>query len=148
MEDYPFRLEYGTPNTMGIAGLAAGLAFIADQGGVTAIHAKEMELARVLWETLRGVDGLTLYCADSLERRTPVFAFNFEGVDPAQAGARLDVDYNIACRTGLHCAPLVHESLGTARDGAVRFSVGPLTTLADVEAGAKAVEDLMAEVRS
>lgn len=148
LDEYPFRLEYGTPNMMGIAGLFSSVAFIAEQGGVTAIHAKEMELARVLWKALRETDGVTLYCAESLEHRTPVFAFNFDGMDPAQAGTRLDVDYNVACRTGLHCAPLVHESIGTAPDGAVRCSVGPLTTLADVEAAAEAIKALMAEIRS
>jgi cysteine desulfurase / selenocysteine lyase len=147
LEDYPFRLEYGTANTLGIAGLHASLDLIAEQGGVTAIHAREMELARVLWEALRETDGVTLYCGGSLERRTPVFAFNFVGMDPAQAGSRLDVDHDIACRTGLHCAPLVHESIGTAPDGAIRFSVGALTTLADVEAGSEAVRAMAAEIR-
>ncbi len=146
LDEYPFRLEYGTPNMMGIAGLFSGIAFIADHGGVAKIHAEEMKLARVLWDALRETEGVTLYCADSLEHRTPVFSFNFDGVDPAQAGTRLDVDYSVACRTGLHCAPLVHKAIGTAPSGAVRFSVGPLTKLADVEAGAEAVKGLMKEI--
>jgi cysteine desulfurase family protein len=147
LDDYPFRLEYGTPNMMGIAGLASGVGLIADRGGVTAVHAEEMELARVLHEALRETDGVTMYCAESLEDHTPVLAFNFDGMDPEQAGTRLDVDYDIACRTGLHCAPLVHESIGTAPAGTVRLSVGPLTTRADVEAGAAAVRALAAEHR-
>jgi cysteine desulfurase/selenocysteine lyase len=137
-EDYPLRLEYGTPNTIGIAGLARGLALIAERGGVAAMWAREMDLARVLWEALAATDGVTMYCAESLERRTPVFAFNVNGMDPAQAGARLDVDFDVACRTGLHCAPLVHESLGTSPAGSVRFSV---------EAGAAAVRALAREAR-
>lgn len=145
--EYPLRLEYGTPNTMGIAGLARGLAFIAEQGGVAAVHAREMDLGRVLWQALRETDGVTTYCAESLEDRTPVFSFNFDGMDPAQAGARLDVDFDVACRTGLHCAPLVHESIGTAPAGSVRVSIGPLTTGADVEAGAAAIRALAAEIR-
>lgn len=148
LEEYPFRLEYGTPNMLGVAGLAAGVTLIAEQGGPAAIHAREMELAKVLWQALRDTDGVKAYCADSLARRTAVFAFNFEGMDPAQAGARLDVDYDVACRTGLHCAPLVHEALGTAPDGAVRVSIGPTTTRADVEAGAAAIRALAAERRS
>jgi selenocysteine lyase/cysteine desulfurase len=147
LDEYPFRLEYGTPNMMGIAGLARGIDLIAEQGGARAIHAREMELARVLWTAFRATEGVTLYCAESLEERTPVFAFNLEGMDPGQVGARLDVDFNVACRTGLHCAPLVHESLGTAPAGAVRLSIGPLTTLADVEAAAQAVEALAKEIR-
>ncbi len=147
LEEYPLRLEYGTPNTIGIAGLARGLALIAEQGGVEAVHAREMALARVLWQALAETDGVTTYCAESLENRTPVFAFNFDGMDPAQAGARLDVDFDVACRTGLHCAPLVHESLGTAPAGSVRFSVGALTTRADVDAGAAAIRALAKEIR-
>ncbi len=147
LEEYPFRLEYGTPNVLGIAGLSASLELLAAQGGVAAVHAREMELARVLWEALRSTDGVTTYCADSLEKRTPVFAFNLVGMDAAQAGARLDVDFDVACRTGLHCAPLVHETLGTAPDGALRMSIGALTTRADVEAGAAAVRALAAELR-
>jgi cysteine desulfurase family protein len=147
LDEYPFRLEYGTPNMMGVAGLYNGVGYIEEQGGVEAIHAREMELARVLWEGLHELDGLTCYCAGSLESRTPVFSFNIDGLDPAQAGTRLDVDYNVACRTGLHCAPLVHESLGTTPKGTVRFSVGPLTRLQDVQAGVAAVQELVKEQR-
>jgi cysteine desulfurase / selenocysteine lyase len=148
LDDYPFRLEYGTPNMIGVTGLLAGVAYILEQGGVAAFHAAEMELAQVLWKALHETGGVTPYCAQSLKDRTPVFAFNFDGMDTAQAGARLDVDFDIACRTGLHCAPLVHESLGTAPAGAVRFSVGPMTTLADVEAGAAAIAALAAETQT
>lgn len=148
LDNYPYRLESGTPNMMGIAGLSAGLDLIADRGGVANVHAEEMALARVLHQTLHETEGVTPYCADSLENRTPVFCFNFDGIDAAQAGTRLDVDYDIACRTGLHCAPLVHESIGTAPTGAVRLSIGPLTPPAAVEAAAAAIESLAAEVSS
>jgi len=147
LDDYPYRLEYGTPNLLGIAGLGAGVALLDERGGPAAVHAAEMELARVLWDGLRDTDGVTLYGADSLERHTAVFSFNLDGMDPAQVGTRLDVDYSVACRTGLHCAPLVHESIGTAPDGAVRFSLGPLTERADVDAGVDAVRKLIAETR-
>jgi len=148
LEQYPFRLEYGTPNAMGIAGLRRGLAFIVEQGGAAAMWAREMELAQWLSRALAGTEGVTTYCpAESIENRTPVVSFNIDGMDPAEAGARFDVDFDVACRTGLHCAPLVHESLGTAPAGSVRFSIGPFTTRADVEAGAEAVRALAAEVR-
>ena len=147
LDEYPYRMEFGTPNMMGIAGLSKGVEFIQEQGGVEAIHHKEMELARILWEGIREVDGVKLYCADSLERRVPVFSFTFDDFDPAQAGSRLDVDFEVACRTGLQCAPLVHQGIGTTPEGTVRFSLGPLTTLADVKAGAAAVKELAAERR-
>ena len=147
LDEYPYRLEYGTPNMMGIAGLSSGVDFIMARGGVEAVHAKEMELAKILWEGLRDNDGVTLYCAKNLERRTPVFSFNVKGMDPAQAGTRFDVDFNVACRTGLHCAPLVHEDIGTSPDGAVRFSIGPLTEEKNVRAAVRAVHELVAELR-
>jgi len=149
LEEYPFRLEYGTPNAMGIAGLRSGLAFIAEQGGCAAMWAREMELAHSLSQALAQTEGVTTYCAaDSIDHRVPVVPFNIDGMDPAEAGTRLDVDFDIACRTGLHCAPLVHETLGTAPAGSVRFSVGPFTTRADIEAGKDAVRALAEEVRS
>jgi len=148
LEEYPFRLEYGTLNAMGIAGLRRGLAIIAEQGGGAAMWAREMALAQWLSRALAETAGVTTYCAaESIDNRTPVVSFNIDGMDPAEAGTRLDVDFNVACRTGLHCAPLVHESLGTAPAGSVRFSIGPFTTRADVEAGAEAVRALAAEVR-
>lgn len=148
LDEYPYRLEYGTPNMMGIAGLSNGIDYIASRGGVERIHEQEMELARTLWEGLREPSNVTVYCADDLDRpRTPVFSFNIAGMDPAEVGTRLDVDYDVACRTGLHCAPLAHETVGTAPAGAVRLSIGPLTTEEDVRAGVAAVHELAAEAR-
>jgi cysteine desulfurase family protein len=141
-EDYPNRLEFGTPNMMGIAGVYNGVAFIESQGGPARIHEREMRLARTLWEGLRETPGVQLYCADSLEERTPVFSFNIGEIDPGQVGTRLDVDFHVACRTGLHCAPLVHEGIGTSPRGTVRFSIGPLTKPEDVQAGLDAVREL------
>jgi selenocysteine lyase/cysteine desulfurase len=109
---------------------------------------REMALAQWLSQAIAGTAGVTTYCAaESTDNRTPVVSFNIAGMDPAEVGTRLDVDFNIACRTGLHCAPLVHESLGTAPAGSVRFSIGPFTTRADVEAGVEAVRALAADVR-
>jgi cysteine desulfurase family protein len=147
LDEFPFRMEYGTPNMMGIAGLYNGVEFIEERGGVAAIHAREMELVQILWAEMREIDGVTLYCADSLEHHIPVLSFNIAGFDPGQGGTRLDVDFSVACRTGLHCAPLVHESIGTAPEGAIRFSLGPFTEEADVRAGIEAVRELAAEKR-
>ena len=128
--------------------LLACVASVERAGGVEKIHQHEMELARPLWECLRDTEGITLYCAESLEDRTPVFSFNIEGFkDPAEIGARFDVDYDVACRTGLQCAPLVHETIGTSPDGTVRLSLGPMSTEADVAAAIPAVQELAAEKR-
>ncbi|MCP4604840.1 MAG: aminotransferase class V-fold PLP-dependent enzyme [Proteobacteria bacterium] len=145
LDEYPYRMEFGTPNMMGIAGLAKGVEFIEERGGVERVYEKEMKLAEILWKGLRETERVTMYCAESLKSRTPVFSFTIEGFDPTQAGSRLDVDFDVACRTGLHCAPLVHEDIGTAPLGAIRFSIGPLTKEEDVRAGVAAVKELANE---
>ena len=132
LEEYPYRLEYGTPNLPGIAGLHAGVEWLLSEG-VDAIHAREMDLAKKLRDGLQAIDGVTLICQDDLTDHIAVVAFTVEGFDPTDVGTMLDVDHNIACRTGLHCAPLAHEQLGTAPRGAVRLSLGPFNTDAHID---------------
>ena len=139
LDEYPYRLEYGTPNIMGIAGLKAGLTWILGKG-VESIHAEEMRLAQILLDGLRGIPRVVLYCLDSLENHIAVLAFNIDGMDAADVGTMLDVDFGIACRTGLHCAPLVHEQMGTDKiHGAVRFGIGPFNTEEHIQAAVAAV---------
>ncbi|MEN6559807.1 MAG: aminotransferase class V-fold PLP-dependent enzyme [Acidobacteriota bacterium] len=144
LDEYPYRLEFGTANVMGIAGLKAGLAWIREKG-VEAIHAEEMRLARILLDGLRAIPRVTLYCQDSLEDHIAVLAFNVQGMEAADVGTMLDVDFGIACRTGLHCAPRLHEQLGTDKiHGAVRFGIGPFNTEDDVRAAVAAVGKIAA----
>ena len=144
LDEYPYRLEYGTPNIMGIAGLQAGLRWI-ETNGLEAIHHGEMELTRTLVDGLRGIDRVRLYCAEDLTDHISVVAFNIEGVAAADVGTMLDVDHNIASRTGLHCAPLVHEQLGTDKiHGAVRFGIGPFNTDAHIRTAVGAVREIAA----
>jgi cysteine desulfurase family protein len=132
LDEYPYRLEYGTANLPGIAGLNAGIKWI-QKTGPGAIHDHEARLLRMLRDGLRAIEGVTLYCQDDLTDHIAVLAFNIEGLEAADTGTMLDVDYNIACRTGLHCAPLLHEQLGTDKiHGAVRFGIGPFTTEKDI----------------
>jgi len=139
LEEYPYRLEYGTPNVMGIAGLKAGVTWLTGKG-LEKVHAEEMRLAGILLEGLRAIPRIILYCLDSLENHIAVLAFNIDGLDAADVGTMLDVDFGIACRTGLHCAPRVHEQLGTDKiHGAVRFGIGPFNTEDDVRAAVAAV---------
>jgi selenocysteine lyase/cysteine desulfurase len=89
------------------------------------------------------VDGVTLYCQDDLTDHIGVFSFNVGGVEALNVGTLLDVDYDIACRTGLHCAPLVHEQLGTVDiHGSVRFGIGPFNTEEHIEAAIEAVTEI------
>ena len=86
---------------------------------------------------------MTIYCSESAVGRNAVLSFNLAGWEAGDVGTMLDVDYSIACRTGLQCAPLVHEQIGTAKiHGTVRFSLGPFTTDADIDTAIAAVEDV------
>lgn len=148
LDEYPYRLEYGTPNVMGIAGLHAGLKWILRRGLET-IHHQEIKLLRMLRDGLKDIPGVTLYCQDDLAGHIAVLAFNLDGMDAADVGTMLDVDYGIACRTGLHCAPLVHEQLGTDKiHGAVRFGIGPFNTEEHILAAVRAVGEIAAVRKS
>ncbi len=142
LDEYPYRLEYGTPNLLGIAGLQAGVKWLQKQG-LENIEKTEMRMLRLLRDGLRKIDGVTLYCQDDLTNHIGVLSFNVDGTEAGEIGTMLDVDYNIACRTGLHCAPMVHEQLGTDKlHGAVRFGIGPFTVESDVEAAISAVAEI------
>lgn len=144
LEEYPYRMEYGTPNLPGIAGLNAGVKWVQEQG-VATLHGREMGLWRALRDGLAGIDGVTLYCADEApgRERISVLSFNLAHLVAGDVGTMLDVDHGIACRTGLHCAPMVHEHLGTDKlHGSVRFGVGPFNTREQVETAVRAVADI------
>ena len=142
LEEYPWRLEYGTPNLVGVASLWAGQDWL-DENGIGMVYSHEMKLARKLVEGLRQIEGVKLYCCDNLENHLSTILMNIEGMDPGDVGVMLDVDYNIATRTGLHCAPLVHTQLGTVDGhGGVRFSIGAFNTEDDVDAAITAVADI------
>jgi cysteine desulfurase family protein len=143
LEEYPWRLEYGTPNMVGVAALWAGQDWL-DENGVEQIHAREMRLAQKLVEGLREIEGVRMYCCGSLENHLSTVTINIDGVEAGDVGVMLDVDYNIATRTGLHCAPLVHAQLGTVEiHGGVRFSIGAFNTEADIDAALHAVREIV-----
>jgi len=140
--EYPYRLEYGTHNTVGIAGLHAGVKWIQDKG-MEKLHDHEMQLTTLLRDGLKDVEGITLYCQDNLMNHISIFLFNVDGFEALNTGTMLDVDYNIACRTGLHCAPLVHEQLGLIEiHGGVRFGIGPFNTEEHTRTAINAVKEI------
>ncbi len=144
LDEYPYRLEYGTPNMAGIAGLNAGVKWVQKQG-LEAIHEHEMTLTTRLRDGLRAIDGVTLYCQEDLANHIAVLLFNVNGLEAGDTGTILDVDHNIACRTGLHCAPLVHEQLGTAAiNGGVRFGLGPFNTEEHIDHAIASVAEIAA----
>ena len=141
LPEYPFRLEVGTINLMGIAGLNAGQKYLAKRG-LNNIHDKEIELLDLFQRGLSEVEHIIIYGTKSLRNRMAVLSLNISGYNATDAGMMLDVDHNIAIRTGLHCAPKLHEQLGTIRTGAVRFSIGPMNTEDDIFHAIEAVKEL------
>jgi selenocysteine lyase/cysteine desulfurase len=127
---------------MGIAGLHAGLQWVT-QKGIDKIHAHEMRLAKIARDGLMALDGVTLHCQDDLTDHISVLSFNIDGMEALDVGTMLDGEYDIACRTGLHCAPLVHEQLGTAKiGGSVRIGIGPFNTEDHITATIGAVGEI------
>jgi cysteine desulfurase family protein len=143
LDEYPYRLEVGTPNLLGIIGLHEAQRYIAKRG-MDEIYRHEMELFTTLQQGLEEIDGVTLQGTKRLSDRLPVLSFTVEGWDPADVGTLLDGDHNIACRTGLQCAPLIHDQMGTSPRGTVRLSVGPMNTAADVDEAIRGVRSIAA----
>lgn len=135
----PDRYEAGSHNLLGLAGLLAALEYIREVG-IETIADHKRHLSAALTAGLGEIPGVSLAGPRSLDDRVAVFSVTFEGVDPGSAGVALDRDYGIKVRSGLHCAPLAHQSLGTFDTGSVRFSPGYLTRLEDVERTLDAVK--------
>lgn len=140
----PDRLEAGTGNSPGIAGLLAGCRFLAEQGPRT-IHAREMALKARLYDGLSRVRGVTVLSPPGPDG-VPVVTVKAESMDAATLAGRLDREHGIQTRAGLHCAPEVHRILGTSAEGAVRFSLGWASTPEDVEAAVTAVDTIVRPV--
>jgi len=131
-DELPERFESGTHNIAGIAGLKAGTDFIASTG-VENIHNHELLLIGQLIEGLSSMAGIKLFNCDLSKPRGSVLSFTVKGVDPAKIGFMLDMDFDIAVRVGLHCAPLAHRSIGTFPEGTVRVSPGIFNTTDDID---------------
>ncbi|GGH29925.1 aminotransferase class V-fold PLP-dependent enzyme [Paenibacillus segetis] len=127
----PDRYEAGTANTVGIAGLAAGVEFVLNQG-VSSIYQHEWELTQALMEGLGDIPNVILLGPNRGKPRTGIVSFNLENRDAAEIAFILDKQYNIAVRAGYHCTPLGHQSAGTSMGGAVRVSVGYDTTYEEI----------------
>ena len=140
-EEYPTRLEAGTLNGHGLAGLSAAAEWIM-QIGVETIHAHEDALARRFHEGVRGIPGVTVYGDFSQAVRAPIVALNIGDYDSGEVSDWLAQDYGIATRSGAHCAPRMHRALGTERQGAVRFSFGWFNTQEETDAAVRAVREI------
>ena len=144
--EWPTRLEAGTLNAHGLAGLLAGVEFIEKNGGPAAVGAREHALARRLYEGVRDVPGVTVYGGWPVapERCGGIVALNVDGLDSAEVADALSAGWGIACRAGAHCAPLMHRALGTERRGIIRLSCGWFNTEDEVDTAVDAVRSIAA----
>ena len=142
--EMPAALEAGTLNGHGIAGLGAAARWLLEIG-VEQIRAREQALLRRFVDGVKELEGVTLYGNPDLDRRTGIQSLNIRDYDSARVADWLYEDYGIAVRGGAHCAPLMHEALGTREQGAVRFSFSYFNTEAEADEAAAAVRDLAEE---
>jgi len=140
-ETLPHGFESGTLNTPGIAGLGAGISFVLEQG-IAKIWKKEKFLTQNLIQGLKRIKGIRIYGPGKMEERVPVVSFNVESMDPAEVGFLLDDLYDILVRTGLHCAPHAHRTLGTFPAGTVRVSLGFFNTAEEIRALLRAIHEI------
>ena len=135
---YPTRLEAGTLNGHGLAGLSAAFDFIAETG-VEAIHAKETQLMRRFYDGVKDIPGVTVYGDFSTDDRAAIVALNVKDYESGEVSDELSENYGIATRPGAHCAPRMHEALGTASQGAVRFSFSYFNTESEIDLAIQAI---------
>ena len=139
--EYPTRLEAGTLNGHGIAGLSAALDFLQEVG-LEAIEAKERALMDRFYQAVSAMDGVTVYGDFSQPRRSAIVSLNIRDYDSAAVSDELSETYGIATRPGAHCAPRMHQALGTTDRGAVRFSFSWFNTQEEVDEAIRAVGQL------
>ncbi len=142
---FPDRFESGTPNAVGLAGLMAALQWLTEQG-IGAIRAHEEALCAELLAGLGKIPGVKIYGTQDAAKQTATVSFNIQGMEPSTVGLRLDEEFNILCRVGLHCAPSAHKTLGTFPEGCVRFGLGRFNKSEDVQDAVNAVSQLAKEV--
>lgn len=147
-ETMPDKYESGNLNVPGIVGLGAAVEWLGG-GGIERVRAHGRELSTRLVAGLAEIGGIELYGsphAAGAEPRMPLVSFNLAGLSPQELAAILDSEYGIQCRSGMHCAPLMHQAIGTTdRGGTVRFSCGPFNTLEQVDAAVGAVREIAAQ---
>ena len=138
---YPDKLEAGTHNLPGIAGLNAGIKYILNRG-IESIYSHEKALLDTFIIELRKNPKIKIYGPESIEHRISVVPVNIDGMDSSEVANILDTEYDIAVRPGLHCAPLAHKAIGTENLGAVRFGVGPFNKETDIIAAVDALNKI------
>lgn len=141
----PDRFEPGTLNTPGIIALHSGLKFVMDRG-IHALYESEYALSQMLMEGLMAIPAVKVYGPRLGQPRVPVVSFNLGDLDSAELSYILDEEYGIITRGGLHCAPLIHQRLGTINQGAVRVSLSAFTSQSDIQAVLDAIERIAKQI--
>ncbi len=136
----PDALEAGTSNAVGFAGLNAAIDALSDQ-----VHQHEMAMTQRILEGLQSIAGITIFGLPTIKGRTPVILFNLDGHNARQVMVKLDQDHNIAVRGGIHCAPLLHDAIGTCTVGGIRVSPGSGTTESQIDRFLDTIETLAAQ---
>lgn len=137
----PDIYESGTPNIVGLNGLKEGVRFVLAEG-VDKIHQHEQNLIIRLIEGLKEIPEVTLYGGDYRKEQVAVVSFNLKDKWPSEVGMRLDEEYDIMCRVGLHCSPATHKTIGTFPRGTVRFSMSWFNTLEEVDQVIMAIREI------
>lgn len=140
-ENMPTRLEAGTLNGHSIAGLNAALKFI-EKEGIEKIRKHEKELANYFYNSIKNIDNIKFYGNYNTDNRTSIVALNIGSIDSGKISDILASEFDIATRSGGHCAPLMHNSLNTVKQGIVRFSFSYFNTIDEIEIGINAVKDI------
>jgi selenocysteine lyase/cysteine desulfurase len=141
--ELPHRLEGGTPNTMGIAGLLAGVRFLNSAGAGKALEHEREILKHVIGE-LEGDARFTIHATKDLARKVGALSLTVKNRDPLEVAGVLDQAFSIAARPGLHCAPYAHKHLGTFPNGTLRLSPGFFNTIEEAQRVVKALREIAA----
>ena len=142
--NFPTLLEAGTLNGHGIVGLSSAIDFI-NEIGIVNIHKKEVELMKRFYYGINNIDGIKIYgefSKDYIDEKVAIVTFNIKNVDSGEVSMVLQDKYDIATRSGAHCAPLLHESFGTKEQGAVRFSFSYFNTIEEVDVAIEAIKSI------
>lgn len=145
-KDMPTRLEAGTLNGHGIAGLNAALEFIENET-IEKIMKHDRELSRYFYDSIKNIGNIKFYGNYETDNRVPIVSLNIGNIDSSKISDILASDYNIAIRCGAHCSPLMHESLETVNQGIARFSFSYFNTFEEIEKGIEAIKEISYKFR-
>ena len=141
-KEFPYYLEGGTPNVLGVAGLCAGINWVSNEG-LAKIHQHEVDLTERLWNQLDEIGGIDVFGHRDFSKRVGTLSFRSQTLAATELGGILDEAFDIAVRPGLHCAPYIHRAIGTFPDGTVRVSPGPFNTIEDIDKLAGALREIL-----